>query len=49
MVMNLNLDEKKIKDLLFVLKHDLTGGLLPNDRSKSIHDIVEELEKELNK
>jgi len=46
---NLKLDEKKAKDLHFVLKHDLISGLLPNDCGKSIHEIKEELEKELNK
>lgn len=44
---NLKLDEKKAKDLHFVLKHDLISGLLPSDRVKSISEINEELEKEL--
>lgn len=47
--MKIELDEKKAKDLHFVLKHDLVGGLLPSDCSKSIQKILEELELELNK
>jgi len=47
--MKLDLDEKKTKDLAFVLKHDLISGLLPNDCAKSIHEILDELDKELNK
>ena len=47
--MKLDLDEKKLKDLHFVLKHDVIGGLLPIDCRKSIEKILEELELEINK
>jgi hypothetical protein len=47
--MKLDLNEKKLKDLHFVLKHDVIGGLLPIDCSTSINEILEELELELNK
>ena len=47
--MKIELDEKKLKDLHFVLKHDVIGGLLPSHCRKSIEKILEELELEINK
>jgi len=43
--MKLDLDEKRIKDLYFVLSHDLVGGLLPSDKVDSINIIKSLLEK----
>ena len=44
---NIKLDEKKAKDLYFVLSHDLITGLLPSDKVDTIHIIKSEIEKKL--
>ena len=44
---NIKLDDKKAKDLLFVLSHDLITGLLPSDKVDTIHIIKSEIEIKL--
>ncbi len=44
---NIKLDEKKAKDLYFVLSHDLITGLLPSDKVDTIHKIKSEIETKL--
>lgn len=45
----LKLNEKKAKQLHFVLKFDLIGGLLPLDMVDTIHELKTELEQKLGK
>lgn len=42
------LTEKQAKQLHFVLKHDLIGGLLPRDMVDTIYDIKTMLEKKID-
>lgn len=44
----IKLDERKAKQLHFILKHDLIGGLLPKDMVDTVHEIKNELEKKLD-
>jgi len=46
--MKIELDDKKAKDLHFVLKHDLISGVLPIDMVKSIEEIKKDLEKSMD-
>ncbi len=45
----IDLDEKKAKDLHFVLSHDLITGLLPSDKVDSVLNIKNDLEKKIEK